>query len=425
MTILTSNDSTTFYRKACIVMIWLTTLYSSVIQFVFFQLPYGMLMLGIAVLLTFVLVYINNSFVLRDELSIESIYMLCFMVYMLFIGLLFSQDINEHLAQWITSLEYFVILIIISSIITHSGTNSFYYLLLVEAAILAVVFIRKPVDYQGRYSISLDMNPNGLGMSFATGIWAILYLYQKKKISLIIVSAITVLFTYCILLTGSRKSLIAAGLTVFLWIVICFIPNTKRKEGYQVLLSFFFMLILMFAVNRFFLSQYVDSKISSRMNNLLYEVSEGNRSDMYRNGFELLKENLLFGMGFRGYANVYGGYSHATLVEIPVSGGIIGALLYFYIYYISIKRVIKIYKITKGNEKYTCENSAIRMIIIIWVVMIFYTTCIIHHYQFQSFLLFGMIFGETSYLYKKVELLSESKEQKNIGSKYIKNEYKK
>ena len=409
-----------FYRKVCIAIIWFLSLYSTVIQFALFQIPYIMPLLGGAILLFYILDRKDKPFAIREVLTEEGICFLFYMAYMLIVGFLVSPNRNSHLNQWTTCLEYLFLSIVLTSLIKDSGTEAFHTMLLVQALALSFVFLRKPVYYSGgRYSISLDMNPNGLGMSFATGVWVTLFRQQEKKMPLIIVAVLVSLFGYCIFMTGSRKALIATGLIIILWLVLCYFPSIKEQGGYHMILSILVLCIIVFIVGRAFLSSYSDSTIATRMDNLLDETAEGKRSNMYRNGFALIKANPLFGLGFQGYRYYFGQYSHATLVEIPVSSGIIGSLIYLGIYYISIKRTLILYKKTRSLSLMT-EHTKIKMVLALWAAMLFYTTCIIHQYQFDSFVLFGLIFGETANIEKKTMLKQTSLEKRKTGSKYIK-----
>lgn len=421
MMVIENNNQNTFYRKACIVMIWFISAYASIIQYVYFEISNAMLMLGAIIFALYILAN-NGNICFREALTEENECLLYFMAYMLVVGFLTSPDRNSHVSQWITCMEYLFLQIVIASIIKNSGTDSFHILVLAEAIVLAVYLLWNPVEYgiTGRYSISKDFNPNGLGMYFVAGIWAVLYRQQKTKISLILIGAvIALLLGYCILLTGSRKSLIGAGLTITLWLFFCFFPSIKGK-GYYGITAVIIILFLIIIIGWGFLSVYVDSKLAERMKGIFEEITEGKRSNMYRDGFDLLKMSPLFGIGFQGFSYYYGVYSHATVVEIPVSGGIIGTVWYFCAYFISIRKMISIYKITKRVKEYESENIKIKMVFIFFILMCFYTVCIIHPYQFSSGIQFGIIFGETAYLENKICLKQEPLTTRKIGSKYIK-----
>ena len=424
MTVIKHNDSSAFYHRICIVVIWLIVFYSSIIQYKFIEIPHGMLLLGSALLFFFYLANIGKPFVYRESITEENIYMLWFMAYMLATGLLFSPDRSNHISQWMTCLEYLFVQIVIAFIIQKTGTDTFHILLLIEALVLACIFVIDPVEYaaSGRYSIAPDVNPNGLGLGFAAGIWAVLYRQHKTKQPLIITGALVALFGYCILMTGSRKSLLGTGLILILWLLFCFLPSLKEKGEGRGIVAFFIMLIIILFIGYEFVNLYANTTISSRMDDLFFEVSKGERSNMYRDGYDLIKQNPLFGIGFQGFQYYYGSYSHSTLVEIPVSGGIIGALLYFYIYFYSLKKIIYLHNKTKREKCYNAENIRIKMVLILWIAMVFNTICIIHPYQFDSCILFGIIFGETASVKKTLNMKQKTQETRKVGSRYLKYE---
>lgn len=424
MNIKDNNQMTFFFRNTCIAMIWLICFYSTVIQVKFFQIQNGMLLLGAAILICYIIAYGDRSYDIREFLTEESICMLFFMAYMLVVGYIVSPSRSSHISQWIRCMEYLFIQIVIASLIKSSGTETFQVLLLAEAVVLAFVFLRNPINYHasGRYSISNELNPNGLGMSFAAGIWAVLYRQYEKKYPLILSGTLVALFGYCIMLTASRKALIAAGIIIFLWLLLCLLPSLKERGGIKAILVFLTMLFLVITIGRAFLRVYAGSTIAIRMNSMLNEASESSRADMYRAGYEMLKGNPLFGIGFQGFKYNYQFYSHATLVEVPVSSGIIGALLYFTAYFLSIGKTIILCRNTRGIPELANEYMRVKMDLILWMAMLFYTTCIIHPYQFDSYVIFGIIFGETAYIEKKITMKTETTVTKRIGNRYIKYE---
>ena len=424
MTVIDNNDTNHFYFNACIAMIWCMAAYSLIIQQKYLVIPNFMLIIGGLTIFTYVLAN-SGKIALRKMITQENELMVYYLVYMLIFGYVFSPSKNNHLSQWVTCLEYLSLQIIISSIIKESGTNVFNTLLLVISIILAGIFIKQPVNFlnSGRYSISNEYNPNGLGMAFTAGIWASLYLQQKKGLPLFFIGVLIALFGYCIFMTGSRKALIAAGMIIIPWIPFSFIPSLKKRGLLSGIAALLCLLILGVVIAPRFMKVYTDSTIAARMDNLLFEAQEGNRSNMYRQGFELLKRNPLFGLGFQGFAYYYGSYSHSTIVEVPASGGILGAILYFSAYVVSTKKMFTIYAKTKNMPEFSNEHNRIKMILLLWAAMLFYTVCIIHPYQFDSAILFGIIFGETAYIEKKLVTGQEAADKKiQRRSKYIRYE---
>ena len=68
------------YSKACIAMIWLIVFYSSIIQYVYMEIPNAMLIIGAAILLFYCLANSGKPFDFQKELTEEIIYMLLFMI---------------------------------------------------------------------------------------------------------------------------------------------------------------------------------------------------------------------------------------------------------------------------------------------------------------------------------------------------------
>ena len=411
----------------CIIWIWLAVIYSGVIQDKYFQVPGGMLIFGVGILLTFIASFnkvdLDLQMIFPKEILLLSVYML----YMLPDGVLFSPSIALHMNQWVTSVEYLFVLIVIATIIRCSGTNSFHLLLFIEAIILAVIFLSNPIYFDGgRYSISTKVNPNGLGMYFSMGIWGALYFNNKRKIPIAGSLGLSAIFLYGIFLTGSRKALISALIIIGLWFVFILLPEIRTTNWLWGFVVIIFVVLIGWYLGRRLLPAYENSIIADRMRNLGNELSEGHRADLYRYGWLLFKKHPIFGVGFQGfkyYYNLYYStmyYSHATLVEVPVSGGVIGSCIYILSYVASIYRCVYIFFYYKKDAHHNDELKACKMLLILWVVMLFYTTCIIHPYQLESFIYFGVLFGESLVLYDKTKDTKQVEAVLHNRSKYIK-----
>ena len=409
------------YTHMCSILIWVEVVYSSIIQDKYVQIPGGMLIIGIGILVTFLLSMENNTLVITDVFSDESLPLIVFMIYMFVVGCIVTPDISGHITQWITCAEYLFILIVITYIIRQNdGTETFHLLLLFEAVVLAIIFLREPIVYDaGRYSISRRVNPNGLGMSFTSGIWSTLYYHQRKRLPLMISLGLCSVYGYCILLTGSRKAMIAGISIILLWFVFVYLPSLKERNWAFGMITLAFTIVLVLIIGKRFISFYSGSYIEKRMQMLKYEMSEGKRANMYRYGINLLKDSPFFGIGFRGFSHFYGTYSHTTIIEVLVSGGAVGSLLYFASYVVSIKKCLCVFLMSKDDERFVIECKISKMLIILWIVMLFYTTCIIHPYQFESYIIFGLIFGQSTVLYKKITTSPKMPTQNLRESKYI------
>lgn len=405
------------FQKICILSVWLFVIYAYIIQYKYIEIRNGMLLFGVPVLVTFVLSINGKELNLEALFSKECVLTLVFMAYMFIIGFIVSPNLSSHLSQWLNSIEYFLVMMVIVSILGETGSDTFIFLILFTALGLGIILFRSPVEYvYGRYSISREVNPNGLGVTFVAGIWSALFLQQKKKLPLLLSFGILALLGYCIIQTGSRKSMLAALFVLASWLLISFLSNLKRNNALFNIIFFAAMLVLLYVLDVLFLNQYVGSTMEWRMGTLEDEATGGLRYQYYVLGWQLLKDNLLLGLGFTGFQFYYGAYSHATFIEVPVSGGMLGSILYFSTYLISLIKCIRIINAVKNREDFIEEYAEIKMILVLWGVLLFLCTCIIHPYQLLSAILFGIVFGKTVYLERQIN----SKES-NIGELRLKN----
>lgn len=390
--------------RICVILIWAIYLYSSIIQYKYYIISNGMLYLGAAILVVYLLLLNGQDISLETLLAKECKWMLFYMLYMLAVGSVVATMRSSHLSQWITSMEYLFILLVIVNIIGWTGTNTFQWLLLAASVWLGVILLRQPILYTtSRYSISKDLNPNYLGMCFTAGIWAALFFQQKGKISLLLTFPIALFLTYCIIQTGSRKALIAAGLELILWLFFCLFSNIRNNTVWEKVINLIVCAALAVFAVRLFVTEYIDSSIAQRMSNLQSETGNGERLGLYRTGWELFIANPIFGSGYSSFMGFRGEHSHATFIEVPVSGGILGTVLYFASYVASIRRCWQIKRVCQNDDSLRDELAEVRMILVLWAVMIFYCTCIIHPHQFLSYISFGIIFGKTVYLQHAIE----------------------
>ncbi len=392
-----NTDNIGFSLKIAEAAIWLMVIYSSIIQPKFIQIPNTLVILGIFMVLFLLGGLKTSELSIKKLLTTEARLMLIFLLYMTLFGSIVSPNIDMHFSQLITTAEYTALMCGIIIIISKKKRyDSFIFLQLLIAIVYMIFLLADPVNLgNGQYSITNDTNPNGLGMSLTLGIWSILYFVSTKKTPIIIGAGGAALLLYGVFLTASRKAFIAAVLIFLFWVIFCYLPTIGQKGALRAVFSFLALVIIFSGLIVFAMSQYKGSVLAARMLKLSYEASEGSRSDMYRFGLKLFQAQPLFGYGFQGFRYYYGVYSHASLIEVPISGGIVGTLIYISTYLISIGKCIKLWWTTRRQPELNAEANIVRMLLVLWVAMLFYTASIIHMYQFDSFIIFGIIFGAT------------------------------
>lgn len=393
------------WKTLCRMVFFLFVIYTQYLQFVVAEISGMVTMLGGATIgLCFVGILAKYGLVEFVRLKEYRIYCLFFIVSFA-LGVVGCQLLSAHLENWTQSFLYFLLIpcifFMFENIAEYKKLLLFYVCFSVLCAITLIV---NPVIYHNasaasleniRYSLSANLNVNTLGMYFVLGAWCLLVLATFVESGLLaIMPFILVLFLYSIFLTCSRKNLIAFIILVAMWSVMIWIPQNRNSPKKILCMIVILVIAVIYAYNKF----YVGSSLEYRMTNLFMGADEGDdiRGNMYENAFELLKEKFITGFGFRGYSVYYegnaGGYSHATYAELPACTGIVGCIIYFGMYFCSIRKLIINIVYVKNNPKFFETKKLLYMALIMWFLILFYSSCVIMFYELICFLIFGFLF---------------------------------
>ncbi len=390
------------WKTLCRIVFFLFIIYTQYLQFVMAEIPGMVIMLGGATIgLCFAGILAKYGGVEFVQLKEYRLYCVFFIVSFA-LGIIGCQLLSVHLESWTQSFLYFLLIPCIFFMFENIAEYKKLLLFYVCFSILcAITLMINPVIYKNasvaslnniRYSLSADLNVNTLGMYFVLGAWCLLVLatFVESKL-LVIYPIILVLFLYAIFLTCSRKNLIAFIILVVVWNILIWIPQNRNKLIKILCVVVILSIVMIYAYNNF----YVGSSLEYRMNNLFMGVDDGNniRENMYENAFELLKKKFITGFGFGGYAAYYSGvYSHATYAELPACTGIVGSIIYFRMYFCSIRKLIINIVYVKNSSKFCEIKKLLYMALIMWILILFYSSCVIMFYELICFLIFGFLF---------------------------------
>lgn len=213
-------------------------------------------------------------------------------------------------------------------------------------------------------------NPNTLALILLIGMLSFVIDFKVEKLSDFMISMLAnVLLLYGIILTGSRKSFLAAipAMVYWLWFYI----KVTRKEGKTKRLLFLVaVMVLGLGVCISFYNKYFQStSIFERMLRLFGEGGTSKRTHMYTDAITYFFASPLFGIGFNQYRfwSPYNTYSHSSYAEVLSCGGIVGTLIFFLPLLTCLIRYIKIaFQKRPFNEMYR-----IRMIALMFVCELF------------------------------------------------------
>lgn len=193
-------------------------------------------------------------------------------------------------------------------------------------------------------------NANDLGLKLCVGVGLALYFafkYQKLW-QRILFLAIAVLFGYLALYTGSRKVLLMLMLTLLL----LFWLKAKRHKIRSLLVAIACAAgVYVLVMNVEPLYNVLGVRVEEMINGLFGEgTTEGSfntRQEMIEMGWNWFLERPLLGYGLANFSVLYGEatnfttYAHNNFIEILVSGGIVGFVLYYSIY---VYLLVKLFK---------------------------------------------------------------------------------
>ena len=241
--------------------------------------------------------------------------------------------------------------------------NAFLFGLLTGAAVQVIYIILSGefVLHGASRVAGLSQNPNGLGISLLrTSIAAMLllpFLPFVRRTRSIVLFGVLALLLYVVLLTGSRKSVLALGVLIGLWLLWAYpIQGRSLAVGARIALSFLFVFGLYF-----YLPWIVDNTLfGTRMMQFLdagggavgAAAEQNIRYDMYLDGLMIFANHPLFGVGMGNFTQHFytGHYSHSDFMEPLATTGLIGFLLYHAMHIGLTMRIFSALKVVKEAE---------------------------------------------------------------------------
>lgn len=299
-----------------------------------------------------------------------------------------------------TLLQVIILLIAVCQFYIYKG-NSDYLLvsIVLNSLILAVAghFINQEIAFQGnrieRYT-SINNNPNVFAFQLLLGVVGSLYFWKYKSLVVrgLIIGSLLVL-CYYISVSGSRKAIIIYFLLILAWIFYSF-PIRKTILYYSVLA------IIGLVAGSYLFSILADTPVFQRFMTLENNTSAADiRSTLYREAFEVFKNNPFFGVGldnFRLYSSS-GLYAHSNYMELLADNGILGFIL-FHLMYWHVWRTSQKIRVLYNNSEESKFYSGIFKCIIINYLLIAFGTVLYHAIPHWLLLIYPVIIMEKSKL---------------------------
>lgn len=294
-------------------------------------------------LLTFVL------YAARHGMHMDTVYgVWAFMLSVIFsANLLFAQERRVAMNTWLLVIQAIWIAFLIGVWLKQSHGYAFLFHLIL---LLSLFYCLRLVRYIGtiswgsrKFSTMLGTNVNSIGLRLSIAALLSLYLYYNtdhglwKKAYL----ACMVIFIAFILVTGSRKALLMAGIA-FAFFSLKHAKNLKKKLKAILIVAVGLVIVYVLLVSIPQLYQIIGRRLQNLVASALKKSSsslsgaDSDRIEMIRKGFEMFLERPFFGWGMGGFRLVSGidhAYSHNNVIELLSATGIFGCVVYYLIFF--------------------------------------------------------------------------------------------
>lgn len=224
------------------------------------------------------------------------------------------------------------------------------YVISVLAMSLFLIFSQFLLGGFGRIGTVFDIVPNGPAMQMGFALMFCLMLYGAGNCSKKATVSIVVVLLLSIILTDSRKTMVASGLAIFLF--VCY-DKRAYLDLRKLVLAIPVVLVIVIAI---FTIPFLNETIGYRLMGLLTGTfSDGSvdlsslERDYYREtALKLFAERPFLGIGFEGFAAYlqsigywHVAYSHCNYTELLANLGVVGLVAYYSMYLTLIVRCIR------------------------------------------------------------------------------------
>ncbi len=307
---------------------------------------------GISVVVIGYLALIISSKYMKKPLGLYALWAGVFFCFSFLSGL-WALDINPTLDTSKSLFLVFVVNILLSFVIETKEDirNILFANLFALGLYLLYVLLNVDLSQLGEDRLGADMlgslwNANDVGLKFCVGFALALYFALDKKYKKwrLLFFAVAILFAGIGLFTGSRKVFL-----MLIGIATLFMFLYSKHKLIGIAIAALAAVALYFAIMKI---EPLYNVLGERLENLIEglfgegttEGSFNTRGEMIKLGFEWFLERPLLGYGMNNFSVLYeqatgaSMYAHNNFVEILVNGGLVGFILYYFIYgYIFIK----------------------------------------------------------------------------------------
>lgn len=332
--------------------------------------------------------------------------LIVFALYSLGSGILVAVNVDLVISFLTNFVEYLVMFYMVLRYTDYDKKPDFVMWVFIMQSITAVLLMVYKGVGKNRISISEIVNVNILGIMFAFAIGFVLYLLisdNNPPIKLIAYFSIILLLLFGIMMTVSKKGIIAGAALIVLWIILCYRLTFARLGKWFRLLLFVGLIVISVFVYRWYSESYyyqVDL-VRYRMSQLYTGDSDQERLQLIKEGIVIFLSHPLLGVGFnnaRSYTS-YNTYTHCFYSELCACTGILGTILFGYSMVFPWKGIVshrrKSVQANENNRKIQASYMMVIYLVLLavcWAQILFYTAGMMY--------VFAVVSGYAAIVYK-------------------------
>lgn len=365
-------ESSVGYTKAARFLIGFYVMYNV------FLVPIGIFIPRLSIvslILSGLLTLMSGQFRLPKEYN----FLLCFIGYAFLTGIIVAVDSDLVVRKTLFLIESLLAGIIIFCVVKNEADLRQLIALFTLGAIIVGVYSILKIDIlyteRGRFSLSEDFNYNTLGVMLMYGVWGGIVIMNGKKItifSIVLTIALSLLLLYSIIQTGSRKATLSTLFLMASYAFYVFIGSGGRKKGRSKL----FIIPVFIGLIIFVYFRYVDmylersEALMNRMDQM--DVDSQGRWGIILDTIRVWLENPILGVGLDNnrYHTHSGYYAHNSYAEVLACTGILGAALFYTMFWRMISYLVVQIKGIKNNIQQPM-NIFFCMLILVYLFVCF------------------------------------------------------
>jgi O-antigen ligase len=276
---------------------------------------------------------------------------------------LVSTLLADHmsLGRLVTLVQLSGVGLIITNLLIWHGDTRFYLVAFIGAATVSTIWIMFDPNAAGGSERAAGHLSNANRLGFVLTIGMVLALVNaiavKNWFARVTLSSLAVLFLSLLVQTGSRKAMIAGVVIGGGIIAVAYIYHLRVSNRGSITLPLVAIMAALFSAIGYLMASPYWHRTERALRAFSGDMSDADGSLierwwMIKRGIELWLERPLLGIGIDNYrwasqadhfyAGMIGGYSHSNYIEILVSTGLAGLLIYLGIYAIWITTILRL-----------------------------------------------------------------------------------